>query len=104
MQKPVFEIDPMQTSGSHSLFHLAIQHGLQASTSEAAHTGRCTKPSIGPTRRQALLQLPLSYIALQASPADAAETRGIGRYIKKKALDPLVTCVCRFVLMSIAAA
>ena len=42
-------------------------------------------------RRDALLQFAVGLLLQQALPARAAETRGFGRYIKKKALDPLVT-------------
>lgn len=42
-------------------------------------------------RRDALFQLTVNLLLQQALPVRAAEKRGIGRYIKKKALDPLVT-------------
>jgi hypothetical protein len=38
-----------------------------------------------------VLQVALGLLVQQALPACAAEKRGFGRYIKKKALDPLVT-------------
>ena len=44
-----------------------------------------------PGRREFFLQVALGLLAQQTLPACAAENRGFGRYIKKKALDPLVT-------------
>ena len=44
-----------------------------------------------PSRRDALLRLSIAVLSQQSLAAEAAERRGIGRYIKKKALDPLVT-------------
>ncbi|BDA41458.1 hypothetical protein COCOBI_02-2380 [Coccomyxa sp. Obi] len=72
---------------------LQAQPSSQASTSEATHF--CNHAKVAPVldRRQALLHLSMAYIAQRALPADAAERRGIGRYIKKKALDPLITYV-----------
>ncbi|CAL8461812.1 g1343 [Coccomyxa elongata] len=73
--------------------HAQLQPSHQASTSEATHL--CNHARAAPLipRRQALLYLSLSYVAQRALPTDAAERRGIGRYIKKKALDPLITYV-----------
>ncbi len=71
---------------------------VQASTSETTPPGNTAKAVPLPARRQALLQFSLALIAQRAYPAGAAERRGIGRYIKKKALDPLVTCVPGFML------
>ncbi len=67
--------------------------------------GRCSRPSAAaaaaaaggaaapgtPCRRDLVLQVALGLLVQQALPACAAEKRGFGRYIKKKALDPLVT-------------
>ena len=43
------------------------------------------------SRRQAMQIAMVALIAQQSMPAWAAERRGMSRYIKKKALDPLET-------------
>ena len=64
--------------GYRSLISVTCSHHEQASPRDAS-------------RRQAMQFAVLALLAQQTTPAWGTERRGISRYIKKKALDPLET-------------